>query len=372
MNIDNFFVIGLNHRSAPLEIRESCSISADRLAAAVRSVGHSSGLRRLVLLSTCNRTELYGIRTGNAPCPQKAFEAVVEHGGCVGGPERMEDYLYIHRGEEAVHHLFRVTASLDSLVVGETEITGQVKRAYEAAHTSGTTDKFLNRVFQKALSVSKSVRTRSGIGRCSTSVGAVSVDLATRIFGPKLLRKTILVIGTGTIGETTLRHLSKHGAGNILVCNRSLKRGRALAEKFGGRAMPLRDLPRALSRADIVVSSTAAPHYVVTTDSIRSTLASRDGRPLFLIDLAVPRDIDPAAGDLAGTYLWNMDQLAAIANKNRAFRHTEAKACEELLLTATRRFVAATVPQQAIERKTAHRSIFPTAAATTSCPSPLT
>jgi glutamyl-tRNA reductase len=224
-----------------------------------------------------------------------------------------------------------VASSLDSLVVGETEIVGQVKKAYQLAQACGTTGRILNRCFQKALSVSKEVRTRSGIGRCSTSVGSVALDLAMKIFGEDLTDRTILIIGAGKMGETTLKHLSKHGAKSILVANRSYDRALELVEQFQGEAVPFSALAQALAKADIVISSTSAPHYVLGESDIAAALALRPDRPLLLIDLAVPRDIDPAALQVNSVFLYNIDQLSELARLNMERRQTEAAACESLV-----------------------------------------
>jgi glutamyl-tRNA reductase len=244
--------------------------------------------------------------------------------------------VYIHRNETCVQHLFRVTSSLDSLVVGETEIVGQVKKAYQLAQSCGSTGKMLNRLFQKALSVSKEVRTRSGIGRCSTSVGSVALDLAMKIFGEDLNDRTILIIGAGKMGETTLKHLTKHGTKLVLVTNRSYDRALELVSRFQGEAVPFAALPEALAKADIVISSTSAPEYVLHKQELSVAMSQRPDRSLLLIDLAVPRDIDPAALELNSVYLYNIDQLAELARLNMDRRQTEAAACEEFVLNHAR------------------------------------
>ncbi len=341
--MNELFAVGLNHKSAPLEVRERFSVAPERLGAATRDLGNRfPSLNERVLLSTCNRTELYAVCPYGLTDPVESFASVAGFAGKAMEAGKLKRFLYLYRGEEALEHLFRVAGSLDSLVVGETEISAQVKRAYQAAYAAGATGKYLNRTFQKALAVAKSVRRRSGIGRCPASVGSVSVELARRIFGSDLSDKTMLVVGTGKIGETTLRHLSKQGTGRILVCNRSFDRARDLAARFEGHAVPFENLPGALRQADIVISSTAAPHYVVGGKETGESLVSRRGRPLFLIDLAVPRDIDPSAGNLKAVYLWNIDQLQKVADRNLALRRGEAAACDELILNAVRRFVDGT------------------------------
>jgi glutamyl-tRNA reductase len=326
--------IGLNHRTTPLGVREQLSISAQQIPAVLERLRTSAGLREAVVLSTCNRLEVYGVSDGAFPsveCVLKTIAAVKGEATSSATLPLLLSSAYVHEGRQCVQHLFRVASSLDSLVVGETEIVGQVKQAYQLAHASGTTGKVLNKLFQKALSVSKKVRTRSGIGRCSTSVGSVALDLATKIFGEDLSARTVLIIGAGKMGETTLKHLTKHGAKSVLVANRSLDRALELVGNFGGEALPFEDLARGLAKADVVISSTSAPHYVLGKAEILSVMSRRADRPLLLIDLAVPRDIDPAALQVPSVFLYNVDQLAELARVNLERRQHEAAACEQLL-----------------------------------------
>ncbi len=327
-------IIGLSHRTTPLEFRERFSVTADQLPRFLAALRSDAGLDEVLVLSTCNRLEIYGVSAQSTISPARVMEVLAQAHG-VASPEahyaEVQPHLYVHRNEACIRHLYRVASSLDSLVVGETEIVGQVKKAYQLAQTSGTTGKVLNRLFQKALSISKEVRTRSGIGRCSTSVGSVALDLAMQIFGEDLSKRTILIIGAGKMGETTLKHLSKHGTKSILVTNRSFERAQELVSQFQGEAVPFSELSRALVQADIVVSSTSAPHYVLERADVAAARAQRPDRPLLLIDLAVPRDIDPAALQINSVYLYNIDQLSELARLNMERRQTEASACESLV-----------------------------------------
>ncbi len=336
-------IIGLNHRTAPLEFREQLAVPAERVPLLLETLRREAGFEEVVVLSTCNRLEVYGVSSGGPVSAAQVFEAVAATQGTVQskGFPQLASFLYIHRNEACIQHLFRVASSLDSLVVGETEIVGQVKKAYQLAHASGATGKVLNRLFQKALSVSKEVRTRSGIGRCSTSVGAVAVDLAEKIFGEQLTGRTILIIGAGKIGETTLKHLTKQGVKSILVANRSLERAQDLVAKFQGEAVPFSDLPHALAQADIVISSTSAPDYIIRRGEVAQAMARRPDRALLLIDLAVPRDIDPAALQVSSVYLYNIDQLSELARMNRNRRQAEAAACEQMVTSCTAQVVGA-------------------------------
>jgi glutamyl-tRNA reductase len=336
--------IGLNHRTTPLEFRERFSIPAERVPSILGQLREQLGLAEVVVLSTCNRLEIYAVKQDGPICSEQIFEALYSdrpQGQQTVDFQQVQPCIYVHKNEACVRHLLRVASSLDSLVVGETEIVGQVKRAYQLAQSSGATGKVLNRLFQKALATSKEVRTASGIGRCSTSVGSVALDLAMKIFGEDLSQRTILIIGAGKIGETTLKHLTKHGAKSVLVTNRSFERALELVSRFQGQAVPFEELPQALAQADIVISSTSAPHYVLTPSEVSPAMAQRPDRPLLLIDLAVPRDIDPAVLKLSSVYLYNIDQLAEIGRINMERRQTEAAACEQLVNEHAREVSAA-------------------------------
>ena len=333
-------IIGLNHRTTPIEFREQFAVPADQVPALLARLKTAAGLDEAVVLSTCNRLEVYGVSSTGPIDADRILESIAAVTGRSSHSDafaQARTFLYTHENEACVHHLFRVASSLDSLVVGETEIVGQVKKAYQLAQSSGATGKVLNRLFQKALSISKEVRTRSGIGRCSTSVGSVALDLAMKIFGEDLTDRTILIIGAGKMGETTLKHLTKHGVKSILVANRSLERALELVANFQGEAVPFNELPSALARADIVVSSTSAPHYILGRSETAAAMAKRPDRPLLLIDLAVPRDIDPAALRVNSVYLYNIDQLAELGRMNMERRQTEAVACEKLVVDHARK-----------------------------------
>jgi glutamyl-tRNA reductase len=331
----NLFIIGLNHRTTPLGLREQLSIRQDLIPGLLPRLREEAGLDEIVLLSTCNRLEIYGAASSGRNSPERVFEAMTPlvdpSGRAAAAFAEVKSNLYVHAGEACVRHLFRVAASLDSLVVGETEIAGQVKKAYQLAHACGTTGKILNRLFQKSFSVAKEVRTRSGIGRCSTSVSSIALDVAAQIFGDDLGRRSILVIGAGQIGETTLRHAAKRGARSVVVVNRSLERARELAAEFQGEARPFSELGSALAGADIVISSTSAACPILRKPDVADAMAARRDKPLLLVDLAVPRDIDPGVLDLEGVYLYNIDELSEIARHNLELRQQEAAACEAMV-----------------------------------------
>jgi glutamyl-tRNA reductase len=240
-------------------------------------------------------------------------------------------YLYVKEGLGAIEHLFAVASGLDSMVIGETEITGQIKQAYQAAQTARLTGRVTNRLFQTALQIAKEVRTQTGIGRGSTSVGSVAVELAERIFDRDLSQKTVMIIGAGKMGEACVRHLAKRAAHSVLVANRSFERAENLATEFGGRAVHLEDLLTAMSEADIVVSSTGCPHTILHRDQLAALMPARRNRPLFLIDIAVPRDIDPDVQQLDNVYLYNVDHLEAIVRENVRLREKELSRCREII-----------------------------------------
>jgi glutamyl-tRNA reductase len=322
----NLFVVGTSYKSAPVEVREKLAVPAARLRCRGCRLKLAGELTELVVVSTCNRVEIYGVSTRPLRRPAKLFE---ELAGCEDTD--FAPYLYVKEGMEAVKHLFAVAAGLDSLVIGETEITGQVKQAYQLAQEARLTGKVTNRLFQTALQTAKEIRTETGIGRGSTSVGSVAVDLAERIFDHDLSEKTVLIIGAGKMGEACVRHLAKKGARNVVVVNRSWDRAAALAAEFGGQAMRMDELPAALAAADIVVSSTGAQHTVLHRAELAGLMPRRRNRPLFLIDIAVPRDIDADVQELEGVYLYNVDHLDAIVRENVRHREQELARCESLI-----------------------------------------
>lgn len=335
------FVVGLNFRKTPVALREQFSVPPEQIGTLLSKLQTVAHLSEVVVLSTCNRAEIYAVSERPLSDPKIVFQVVAEL--CSKRENRadldsMDSHLYVHHNDSCMRHLFRVAGSLDSLVVGETEIVGQVKKAYQLAQDTGTTGKVLNRLFQKALSVSKAVRSRSGIGRCSTSVGAVALDVAEKIFGENFSGQTVLIIGAGKMSETTLRHLSKRGAKEILICNRSIEHARELAAEFDGKIVPFSELAQALGSVDLVISSTSAPHCILTKRELEPVMRSRGHRPLLLIDLAVPRDVAPDAQELGGVYLYNIDQLADLANQNLQRRQAEACQCEKLVAEETRKF----------------------------------
>jgi glutamyl-tRNA reductase len=329
----NLLVIGLNHRSAPVEVRERLAFAKDSLGDASRRLLSASSVLEAAILSTCNRVEVYALVDSATDATQAVRRFLHEHHKLTNP---VDAHLYEHSGEECVQHLIEVASGLDSMVIGETEILGQVKDAYSAAHHAGATGVVLNRLFQKAFSAAKHIRSSTAITRGSTSVGAVAVDLAEKIFG-KLGACTVMVIGTGDMSEATARALQGRGAGSILVCSRTHERAEALAGQLQGRAISYDDWPSEFPGVDIVISSTAAPHPIITRDKLTPLQKTRQ-RPLFLIDIAVPRDIERACDKLDGVYLYDIDDLQQIAQENITARKREIAACRVLIEQHVRRF----------------------------------
>jgi glutamyl-tRNA reductase len=308
-----------------VEIREKLALTQDRLRCHGCRLKLAGSLSELVLVSTCNRVELYGVAPDGSRNPNRLFEQF--------SPEDFDfsPYLYVKEGEEAIRHLLSVVSGLDSLVIGETEITGQVKTAYLAAQKAGLTGRVTNRLFQTALQTAKEVRTHTGIGRGATSVGSVAVELADRIFDRDFSTKTILIIGAGKMGEACVRHLAKKGARSILVANRSFERAVSLAGEFGGTAVRFQELFAAMTQADIVVSSTGAAQTILHKDDLTQVMSARHNRPLFLIDIAVPRDIDTDVETVDGIFLYNVDHLESIVLENVKNRQAELGRCQKVI-----------------------------------------
>jgi glutamyl-tRNA reductase len=319
------FVAGLSYKTAPVALREKLAVTPSKLGChgcRLRVVG---GLEEVVLLSTCNRVEIYGVASEVNGNIKSLFQLLAKF------PCDVRDHLYVHTGTEALRHLFTVCSGLDSMVLGETEITGQVKDAYERAHAARLTGRVLNRVFQRTFQTAKEIRSRTNIGRGATSVGSVAVELAEKIFRKDFATQSVIIIGAGQMGETCVRHLAKKGAKSILVSNRSFDRAQTLASEFGGRAVRFDDCLQAMKEADIVVSSTGCPQTILHRADIERVMAARQNRPLFLIDIAVPRDIDPDVQELDNVYLYNIDDLEAIVRENVAHRAQDLALCESIL-----------------------------------------
>ena len=342
------FQLGASHHTAPLAVRERLAIDAARASDLATRLGQIAGLNEFALVNTCNRVELYGVvSTSDAfPALHAALGAVT---GCT--PAELDSAVTLRQNHAAIGHLFAVASGLDSQIVGETEILGQVKQAYDAALAQHWTGPVLNRVFQKTFQAAKHIRTNTGIGAGQISIATVAVDLAGRIFG-ELAQTKILVVGTGDIGLKTVQAFQSRGATAITVASRTLAKAEEAAALAGGWALSLADLPVAIAEADIIASSTSSPDFMLTRELIAAGIKRRPARPLFLIDLALPRDVDPATAELANVFLYNLDDLAEIAEENLAQREAEVAKCQAILADRT----AALWPQVAHSLNAPHAS----------------
>jgi glutamyl-tRNA reductase len=319
--------LGASHKTASLELRERIALPTGRAARVLAELTEHDAIHEAVALFTCNRTELYLITADAVEAENTALAILSRQAGL--RPTELLGSLYSLRGRDAVEHLFAVTGGLDSMIVGEAEIQGQVKRAYEMALVEGVSGPVSNRLFRDALATGKRVRSETGVARNSVSVSTVAVQLAREFLG-ELSERRVLVIGAGENAELTARALRDRGVETLFVANRRYDRALGLAQRFGGRAVTFDDMPRELEAADIVVTSTGAPHQILGREELEFVAASRMGRPLVLIDLAVPRDIEPSVRDCPGIALHDMDDLQRAVARNMDAR--EAEAAEALVL----------------------------------------
>jgi glutamyl-tRNA reductase len=333
----DLLALGASHKTAPLPLREKLALPPGRAARVLAELTDHEGVYEAVALFTCNRTELYLV-TADALEAENAVLAILSRQAGLR-PTELLGSLYSLRGVEAVEHLFSVTAGLDSMIVGEAEIQGQVKRAYEMALVEGVSGPVSNRLFRDALQAGKRVRTETGIARSNVSVSTVAVQLAADFLGD-LAGRRVLVIGAGENAELTARALRDRGVETLFVANRRYDRALGLAQRFGGRAVTFEEMPRELEQADIVVTSTGAPHQIVGRDELEFVAASRMGRPLVLIDLAVPRDIEPSVRDCTGIALYDMDDLQRAVAQGLDARGAEVEDAEGLLREEVERFEA--------------------------------
>jgi glutamyl-tRNA reductase len=323
----SLITLGASHHTAPIEIRERFSIPPEKLEEVYRRLLAVPSVHEAAVLSTCNRMEIYAVT--EARFDPAALAAPIGALQNIDAAELIR-HGFERRDQMVVRHLFDVSAGLDSMVIGEAEILGQVKSAYQTACDHKAAGPMLNRLFQKSFQVAKWVRTHTSIGRGQVSVGTVAVDLALKIFGD-LAACRILVVGAGEISERTIVALKSRGAALITVCNRTDQKAMDLAKIFGGSALPYERLTDSLGQFDIVVCSTSSPVAILTRDIVREARRKRTYDPLFLIDLALPRDVDPEVGQLENVYLYNIDDLSQIADDNLAMRKAEMERCRELL-----------------------------------------
>lgn len=327
MSAPGLFVIGATHHRAPLAVREKLSLSADSAAHLRAEFARMEGLREFAVLNTCNRVEFYGL----AESPDVVARMTAAF--CARQQFNPDDFAGIRldlQGRDAVQHLLEVSSGLDSQMLGETEIFGQVKEAYAVAQASGSTGPVLNRIFQKGFQAAKHVRTQTAITEGHVSVANVAVDLALNIFG-ELKDARILLIGAGEIGEKTAKAFQSRGAGAITVSSRTFARAMELATALGASAMPFEQCEARLAEFDVVVCATASPGFVITLAAARAAMHKRPARPLFFIDQALPRDVDAAVAGIQNVFLYNLDDLAKIAEENRAAREAEISKCRAIV-----------------------------------------
>jgi glutamyl-tRNA reductase len=322
--------IGLNHRTTPVEIRERIAFAESHLSEALTEVRNLDGIEEGVVLSTCNRVEIYAAHDLNDP--EAGHEALrnylVSHFDLK--PEEAEALVLYHLDhDEAARHLFRVVSGLDSMVLGETEIFGQVKQAYQTALESGATRRSLNKLFQHAFRVGKRVRNDTSIQRGSTSVGSVAVDLAEKVHDLKDCH--VMLVGAGEMSRTCAQSLMSRGARSVIVSNRSYDRAVELADEMKGRAIRFDEWEAMLPEVDVIISSTSAPHFVIKEETVRQVMKQRRWRPLLVIDIAVPRDVEPNVNSIDSVYLYDIDALQAIADESRRERERQLALCESII-----------------------------------------
>ncbi|MBI3988219.1 MAG: glutamyl-tRNA reductase [candidate division NC10 bacterium] len=328
--------LGVSHKTAPVELRERLHISDRELPQPLALLGLDPMILERLILSTCNRVEVYAVVREPAAAKALILDTLAAYRELPR--QAFQDTLYLHVAEQAVRHLFRVTSSLDSMVVGEPQILGQVKAAYQVALEQGATGTVLNHLVEWALLVGKRVRTETGIAQAACSVPSAAVELAKRIFGD-LHGRTALILGAGEMAEVAALHLKDEGVTSILVSNRSADRAHELAHKLQGKAIPFAEVKEELVHADVVLSSTGAPHYVLYRPEVETVLRLRKHRPIFLIDIAVPRDIDPAVNDLDNVYLYDIDDLEGVVRANLKERQKEAERAEAIIENEVGRFL---------------------------------
>jgi glutamyl-tRNA reductase len=349
-------LVGLSHHTAPVELRERLAFTKAMLPQALADLSRLDAMSEVVLLSTCNRTEVYSASADPDAARQALVEFLAGSRG-LGGAKALEPYLYTRADADAARHLFRVAAGLDSLVVGEPQIFGQVKDAFAAASSAGVTGPTLNKLFPASFVVGKRVRSETALGEGAVSVSYAAVSLARKIFG-NLAGLNVLLVGAGEMSRLTAEHLKGHDVRGITVASRTFDHARELAEEVGGTAIEWDRLDAALAASDIVVTATGAAEPVLTRARVVAAIGARRRRPLFVIDIAVPRDVEASVGDLEQVFLYNVDDLEAIVADNLARREAEIARAEAIVAEELARFVAWLRARQAVPTVVALRQRF--------------
>jgi glutamyl-tRNA reductase len=335
--VSELLAIGVSHKTAPVEVRERLALSQTRAPEFMRELRSDADVHETVAISTCNRTELYLVVGDPVEAESQVLTMLARQAGI--RPTELAGAIYSYRNCDAARHLYRVVAGLDSMIVGEAQVQGQVKRAYEAALAQETTGALTNRLFSAALQTGKRVRSETAIGQLQLSIPSVAVALAKERIG-KLDGHQVVIIGTGETGELTARALAESGAEAVFVASRRRDRAISLAQRYHGSSVPFDELPETLERADIVVAATASPHLLLEADEVAEVMRARRGRPLLLIDLAVPRDVEALCGTLDGVTLVDVDDLQAVAQRNRSVRQAEATRAEGIIEEEIQQFAA--------------------------------
>jgi glutamyl-tRNA reductase len=330
----NIILIGINHKTAPVALREKLSFSEEETLTALETLKQHPGIKEALIFSTCNRTEILCAVTQSGMVDM----LITFLSGCKQiSPSEFVPALYILRGDEAVRHLFRVASSLDSMVVGEPQILGQIKQAYRTAVKAGTSRVLLNRMMHKSFSVAKKVRKETGIGDNAVSISYAAIELANKIFSD-LSTKTVMLLGAGEMAELAVEHLISHNVRQIRVSNRTFENAVSLAERFKGRALGFEERIDALTEVDIIISSTGAADYVITADQVKKAMKKRKYRTLFFIDIAVPRDIEPKINQLSNVYVYDIDDLKTVVSSNIQQREQETVKAERFVSEAVIKF----------------------------------
>ena len=333
----SILVVGLSHKTAPVEIRERLAFKEDRLPEALNTLVDREVVNEALIVSTCNRVEMIISANGEARGGlDRMREFLYEYHSLP--QSSIDQYLYQHANEQAIKHIFRVAASLDSMVMGEPQILGQVKSAYARAVETGTVGKLLSKLMHHAFSVAKRVRTETGIAENAVSVSYVAVELAKKVFD-ELDGKSVMLIGAGEMAELAMRHLKNNGVGRIVVANRTAERAERLASEFGGVSVPFDDLYENLTDIDIAIVSTGSPDYVLTAAKLKSVVSARHHRPLFMIDISVPRNIDPNVSKLDNIFAFDIDDLESAVEANIREREQEAEQAETIIDREVSQFI---------------------------------
>jgi len=334
MSAEKIMILGVNHKTAPVEIRERLSFSNDP-GTPFREIGVIPGCEEFCFLSTCNRVEVTFVSSTPEETERKIRDFLFNKSMSY---EEAGRYIYLHQGESAIQHLYRVGASLDSMIVGEPQILGQLKQAYRDASEQDCTGLILNRLMHKAFSVAKRIRTETEIGSSAVSISYAAVELAKKIFG-NLNHKRAMLVGAGEMAELAAQHLMNQGIAEVIVANRTFERAVNLARCFNGTAVSLEELIPQLEQVDILISSTGSPDLILHKSDVKPLMRQRRNRPLFLIDIAVPRDLDPELNDLENVYLYGIDDLTSVVDINKAERDKEAVRAERIVTEETLKFM---------------------------------